>query len=425
MEFPPFRYQALLVFLSPILAVRVLWQAWKVRSARFLQQRLGFGYSKQTAQTLWIHCASVGEVTAAIPLIKRLGVELPHQPLIVSTTTPTGAETVVRQNWPNVQHQYLPVDFKTSIRKVVAALRPDILILMETEIWPNLINEVSRQQIPVVIVNGRLSNRTLQVPSWIKPVYRQALSNIKMVLAKSEADASGFKQLGAVSARVTVVGNIKFAATATGAGKTRCDIVRPFWLAASTHEDEEEQICRTMIDASADSKAASSSIANTLLVVAPRHPNRSAKIQQMLNSLNIHYAVRSLGQPVQDNTQVYLADQLGEMKIWFDHAQAVFMGGSLVPVGGHNILEPARAGVPIICGPHMNNVREETDLLLNAGAMLQVENAQELAKQVDSLLGQADKRQSMGAAGRQIMLQHSDVLEQYINYLLPVITVEQ
>ena len=425
MECPPFRYRVLLTLLSPFLALTVFWQAWKVRSSRFLQQRLGFCYQVQKKSSLWIHCASVGEVNAALPLIRRLGIERPEQLIVVSTTTPTGADTVLRQNLPNVQHQYLPVDFKTSVKKVIVATQPAALILMETEIWPNLINEASRLQIPVVIVNARLSDRTLQAPSWIKPVYRQALSKVKMILAKSEFDACGFKELGAVSDQVTVVGNIKFAATVTDSDKSGCDITLPFWLAASTHEDEEEQICRAMIDAASGPGANNTSMSNTLLVVAPRHPNRSAGIQQMLSRLNISYAVRSLGQLTEPDTQVYLADQLGEMKMWFDHAQAAFMGGSLVPVGGHNLLEPALAGVPVICGPHLDNVHEEAQLLLDAKAMLRVSNVQELIEQVDNLLGQAKTRQSMGAAGRELVLQYSDVLEQYVNYLLPIITVEQ
>jgi len=359
MESPPFRYRVLLLFFG-----------------RFAKQRLGFAYNVQSASPLWIHCASVGEVTAALPLIRRLSSDFPKQNIVISTTTPTGAETIHRENLPNAEHIYLPVDFKSAVNRAVNAIQPSALILMETELWPHLVNGVRDREIPVVMVNARLSAKTVGSPAWIKPLYSQML----------QANLS-------------------------------CDIACPFWLAASTHENEEAQLC-TALEKFHHCR-------NTLLVIAPRHPVRSEKIQEMLKKSGVNFAVRSKDQTINPDTQVYLADQLGELKMWLAHAEVVFMGGSLVPVGGHNLLEPAAASVSMVTGPHLQNVSEEAELLLAAGALYKAADADDVLQRIELLLADSELRKESGQAGYDAVSDKASVLDRYVEVLLPVIGIKQ
>ena len=413
----PLPYRLLLSALSPALAGVTLWQAWKSRSKRFALQRFGFAFGDHAESPLWIHCASVGEVNAAKPLINRLRSDARFAPVIVSTATPTGADTVQQQGWQDVQHVFLPLDHSGAVNRAFRAIGPRALLLMETEIWPNLINTASNQHVPVVIFNGRLSKRTLQAPKWLLPIYQQALSRVTAVLAKSTSDAAGFEQLGAPTEHITTVGNLKFAAVTDAVEKLDNPIDRPFWLAASTHDDEELQLCKALQGASNDH--------THLLVIAPRHPKRSAKIQEQLSTLNICFAVRSRAQSIEEDTAVYLADTLGEMPLWLQHAQVVFMGGSLIPIGGHNLLEPAAAGAPIVSGPHLHNFLEEAALLAPSGALLQVNSADEVAAYVESLMDDAKRRTRLGEAGRQAVQSNADMLGRYTAALLPLVAVQQ
>jgi len=407
------RYQLLLRLLSPWLLFSTLRQALKVRSWRFVSQRLGFAYHDSPGCTVWVHCASVGEVNAVRPLIDQLQQLKPSLPLVLSTTTPTGAETVARIGWPNLVHQFLPVDFRYAIKRALAANRPSVLLIVETEIWPNLINVVRDEGVPVLIVNGRLSQKTLRVPGWFKPVYRQVLARVNAILCKSQSDARAFSALGGIENTIETIGNIKFS-TAT-IEQIPCDTNRPYWLAASTHQNEELLLCGAIKD---------SSIADKLLVIAPRHPSRSEEIQKVLEDSGLRYAVRSKSELPTADTQVYLADTLGEMDMWFGGALLVFMGGSLVPVGGHNLLEPAAAGVAILSGPHLENVADEAVALTEAGAMRQVTSAEELIAEVGSIINEPAVMSNMGRVGKQVVFDNKEVLQNYIQAILPFITAE-
>jgi len=411
----PWRYRILLLVLSPWLVGTVLLQAGKAKNKRFAWQRLGMGYKAFDSSPVWIHCASVGEVNAARPLIEKFSREFPDIPVLVSTTTPTGADTVAQRDWDNVTHQFLPVDFLISVRNFTGAIQPRALLLMETEIWPNLINTVRDQHIPVVIVNGRLSGRSLLSPEWLKPVYKQVLSRVTAVLSRSVNDASGFVTLGVPEDRVETVGNLKFAAV-SNIQEVSCDIDRPFWLAASTHQDEELQLVRLLGNYA--------ECANKLLVIAPRHPERSTSIQTELAECNVEFSVRSKGEIVNSKTQVYLADRLGEMDTWYAHAEVVFMGGSLVPVGGHNLLEPAAAGRAIVSGQYANNFYDEAELLLSVGAMKQASTGEGVLEVVNELLAESDTREKMGKAGQQAVMKNAGVLDKYFDKLLPLISIQ-
>ncbi len=410
-EKPQLRYRLLLFVLSPWLLFKVTKEAFAVRSGRFLLQRFGISFNKIEGRPVWIHCASVGEVNAARPLVNSIRQRLPEVPIVISTTTPTGASTVSRQAWGNVEHVYLPVDFYRPVCMALGSINPRALIIMETEIWPNLILGARKQKIPVLIANGRLSDRTLKAPDWLKLVYRQVLPQVSAILCKTDKDANGFKQLGANSDTVQTIGNIKFALPAYQ--PVACEVERQFWLAASTHEDEELQIFRALRDNPIADAA--------LLIIAPRHPQRSEKIQQQILQCGIRYAVRSKSQLPDENTQVYLADTLGEMNQWLSAAKLVFVGGSLVPVGGHNLLEPAAAGVAVLSGKHVDNVLDEAELLTQSGAMQQVQSVEELIETAGKILSDSDLRKKMEKAGMQTVLKNADVLDHYMEQILPFI----
>lgn len=402
--------------LSPWLFVSVLLQAWKNRSGRFTVQRFGFKYPKPDSPSVWIHCASVGEVTAVKPLVTRLIDNLPGCKVVISTTTSTGADNVLSWNLDDVVHQFLPVDFQFCVQRMIRSVRPVILIVMETEIWPNLFNSCVTRDIPVVMVNGRLSDKTLKSPQWLRDVLKQALAGTSGIFAKSEMDKQGFLELGADPAKVQVIGNIKFAAQPGDYGGA-CDIDKPFWLLASTHKDEELQLCSILSEFS--------ECAKRLLIIAPRHPERGAEIYASLKSIGLSIAVRSKSDLVSADTDVYLADRLGEMAMWLSKADVVFMGGSLVPVGGHNLLEPAMAGVPIVSGSHLHNFHEEADLLLSAGAMVQCDNASQVLGVVNDLLNEPDRREAMIRAGKNALTDYCDVADRYVEAVLPFIAIDK
>lgn len=394
-------------------------EAFKLRDLRFFRQRMGFSYrlqsqSKVSERPVWIHCASVGEVAAVRPLVDRIQKQLADAPLLMTTTTATGAETVLGQGWQNVQHHYLPVDFYRSVKCFFDVNHPRVLLIMETEIWPNLILYARSRKIPVLIINGRISERTLNTPAWLKPVYRQVLPQLEGILCKSDANVQRFTELGADPKTVKMVGNIKFATPEHRS--VLCDIKRSFWLAASTHEDEERKLCEAL--------RGTPLLEQSLLVIAPRHPQRSIVIQKVVAECGLRFAVRSKSQLPDDDTQVYIADTLGEMNSWLSAAQLVFMGGSLIPLGGHNLLQPASAGVPIICGQYLDNVSEEAGLLMEADAMLQVYSAKELIECVESLLADVSRLHRMGRAGKEVVTHKAGVIDDYMNYILPYVDTQ-
>lgn len=394
-------YRLLLALLAPALVIYTAWQALRARELRYLQERLGFHRGAPAAPGIWLHAASVGEVNAAAPLLEHLHRRHPQLPITVSTVTTTGAAAARRRLPGAIRHVYLPLDFGYAVRRFLARLRPGCALILETEIWPNLFDRCARRGIPLLIVNGRLSRRTLDAAAWLRNIYRTALAEVTAVLARSPEDSAAYVSLGAAAEHVHTIGNIKFAATAGAAAPIA--LGRPYVLAASTHEDEELRLVRAWQEAARAE----------LLVIAPRHPQRLGAILKQLAPLGVKLAVRSRGETVQAVTEVYLADTFGELGGFIAGAEVVFMGGSLIPRGGHNILEVGWAGKPVVFGPHMDNFAAEATLFLAADAGVQVEDEAELMRTVAGLLEDGARGHALGGNARRLMQEQGGVVEAY------------
>ncbi|HHB12701.1 MAG TPA: 3-deoxy-D-manno-octulosonic acid transferase [Chromatiales bacterium] len=367
---------------------------------RFLEERLGRDWQARAPGALWFHCASVGEVMTACPLVRRLHAR-GAAPLLVTTNTPTGARTATRVLPGAVGHAYLPVDTRRRVARFLDRFRPRALLVCETEIWPELYGACHRRGIPVVLFNARLTERTLRAPAWLARLYAQALAPVRGVLARSEGDAERFRALGAH--RVQVVGNLKWAGCpADPAGPPPSAV--PYWAAVSTHEDEELRLAR--IERMLPSDA-------PVLALVPRHPERGPAIAARLRAAGFGVAVRSRGEPPAE--RIWLVDTLGEALRFMAHAELVFMGGSLVPAGGHNLLEPARLGRAVVVGPHMEDFAQETEDLVEAGAVVQVDDEGEAGRTIARLLADAAARRALGqAAAAFVAARGETVLEAYL-----------
>lgn len=407
-KFALLRYRLLLwVVVIPVF-VLTMFQAVKHRDGRYLLQRFGWGYRQRPQQGLWIHAASVGEVLALQPLISHLQNHYPNLAIRISTVTPTGGK-IARKKLPNIQHCYLPLDLPAMVARFVNALNARCGLIMETELWPNLYTAAQRQGLCLITINGRISGKTLNAPAWVKQLYRLSLQEVAAVLAKSQEDAQRFIRLGAAANTTHVVGNIKFAIAADFTPpKQRLDLGKPFVLAASTHQGEEQLLAKlwSQLD-----------IKDYLLVIAPRHPYRSAAIIKQLIKVDTHVAVRSKGEPVAETTRIYLADTLGELMALMHEAEMVFMGGSLVPVGGHNILEPAMLGKTIVFGPYMHNFADEAQRFLEQQAAVQVMDGDGLKQQLSDLLADPAKRRTYGDRAKILMQQDKDMVQRYVQQI--------
>jgi 3-deoxy-D-manno-octulosonic-acid transferase len=341
---------------------------------------------------------SVGEVLAAIPLIRELLSQRPALPILVTTTTPTGADTLRRATGDDIPHRYWPYDLPDAVARFLNRVQPRACILMETELWPNLLAETQRRGIPVVLANARLSERSARRYGYIGPIAAWMLRQLYGIAAQSPGDARRFIDLGADPQKVSVTGNLKVelqlppdlperAATL----KQRWGAARPVWVAASTHEGEEE----LMLGAHGRLRAQFSA---ALLVLAPRHPERCAAVETLCRGAGFEVQRHSQPGVCGAETGIFLVDGLGALLACFSAADLAFVGGSLVPHGGHNLLEPALLGLAPLTGPHTFNFSEARRWLLEAQALTEVHNAEDLA---DSLIeGFANPVQRLAAGAR-------------------------
>ncbi len=398
-----------------------LWRGLRDPSYRErLGERFGFGAALQ-GDTIWIHAVSVGEVQAAESLVKRLLARHPRYLLLLTTVTPTGAARARLLFGDSVRLRYIPFDLPGSVRRFFDRARPRLAMILETELWPNLYAECGRREVPLVLASARISPRSVRRYRRLVPLFRQALSHGILIAAQSETDAGRFRSIGANPARTHVTGNIKFdfrpppGIEDRGAGWRQTHAPgRPIWVAGSTHEGEEELI----LDAH---KAVRRRFADALLILVPRHPQRFEIARELLTRRGEAFTSRSSGMAIPPATSVLLGDTMGELMMFYAAADVAFVAGSLVPIGGHNLLEPASLGRPVLTGPHNFNSEAAAHLLLEAGAARTVADARQLGSVVRDLLGDAALRRSMGAAGRAVLDANRGALERLLKLVDPLL----
>lgn len=393
----------------PVALAVILWRALSDRHyLQGLPERLGFGRALSTPG-IWLHAVSLGEMTAAAPLARALRARFPDIPLVVTTATPAGRARAAALFAENADVRYLPYDTPGSVRRFLKRTRPRAAIIMETELWPNLLRECERRGVPVLLANARLSMKSVSRYRRFAGLFAGVFSSNLLVAAQSAEDAERFKSIGAAAERTRVVGNVKFdvgiddgMVQAGRALRGTYGGARPVWIAGSTHAGEEEQL----LDAHALLLASSP---NAVLLLAPRHKDRFAAVAELLARRGVRFARRSRmasgaeSPQLPGDTPVLLVDTIGELTTLYASADAAFVGGSLVAVGGHNLLEPAALGLPVLTGPSHYNGKEIAQLLLTRGAALEVRGAHDLAATLQKLLTQSAARREIGKIGQEII----------------------
>jgi 3-deoxy-D-manno-octulosonic-acid transferase len=393
-------------------ALALPWFLWKGRATgkyfRTFRERMGrlpVYLNMDGDRSIWIHAVSVGEVLATRPLIPALRQRYPNHQVYLSTTTMTGNE-VAQKSMRGVEgFFYAPFDFPGPVKRVLATLNPSLLVIMETEIWPNLIHEAHRRGTRIAIVNGRISPKSFAGYRRIRGFLRGVLAEVDVFLMQGEAHAERIRALGAPADRVRVTGNLKFDAVEAERTPERLARIiagesgrhRPLWVAGSTVAGEEELILRAY-------QYVCERVPHAGLVLAPRRPERFSEVPALVESAGFRCVRRSTLDPgAWRDGDVVLLDSLGELAQVYSLATVVFVGGSLVPSGGHNILEPAVAGKPVIVGPYMENFQEIAEKFRAEGAMVQVTSAEELAREVTSLLTDEARRRNLGERAKSLV----------------------
>jgi len=385
----------------PLVFLRLLWRAWRAPAySRRIGERFAFGLPPLRPGGIWVHAVSVGESIAAAPMIRELMARYPHLPITVTCMTPTGSERIQALFGDSVQHCYLPYDLPWAAARFLERARPKLAVVMETELWPNHIHQCARRGIPVALANARLSARSARGYARFARLTAPMLAKLSLIAVQTEAEAERFRRLGARDECVEVTGSIKFDLTIDPALLARASKLRqqwaaqerPLWIAASTHAGEDEIIL-------AAHRQLLSNHPQALLILVPRHPERFASVYESAVRDGFVAVRRSTGEAVGADTQVLVGDTMGELLFLYALADIAFVGGSLVPNGGHNLLEPAALGKPVLSGPHLFNFLEISAQLRAAGALREVQDAAQLAQVVSELWGDPAGAQAMSDAG--------------------------
>jgi len=436
-----FVYVLFAYLLAPVVCGVMLWRGVRDRSYwRNFGERFGFGPGPDAAGSIWVHAVSVGEVQAAASLVTALRERYPDLPLVVTTVTPTGAQRARELFRQGVLVRYVPYDLPGSVRRFFDRVRPRVAIILETELWPTLYHECGKRRVPLVLASARISPRSVGRYRRLAGLFRETLSHGIVIAAQSDGDAERFRSIGANPGKTHVTGNIKFDFTLPedivprGADlRARYAGDRPVWVAGSTHEGEEDIV----IEAHRAVRAAGH---DALLVLVPRHPNRFASVADRLQSQGVQFMRRTadIGResgPESGNGgrrqpggaagaargDVLLVDTLGELLAFYAASDVAFVAGSLVPIGGHNLLEPVAVGVPVLTGPHVFNAEDIAQLLVDEGVALMVRDADDLAATVAALLADAARRRRIADAGLEVLARNRGALARLLLLLGPVI----
>lgn len=390
-------------------------QRWK--------ERFGFlSWNKVDGPVIWIHAVSVGEVNAASPIIHKLLEEYTGHLLLVTTVTPTGSITVEKHFGNTVRHCYLPYDLPSSVNNFLNIVQPALLITMETEIWPNLYQACKYLEIPILIINARLSERSAKGYRLVSKLMRETLRLVDIIAAQTSNDAERFISFGAAREKVFVTGNLKFDINVppsiteqAQSLKRYFSVNRPIWIAGSTHDGEDDIILSAHINIL-------KVYPDAILIIAPRHPERSDKIASQCKELGLNFIKQSEQKTFTDSYNVYLLDTLGELQLHYAASQVAFVGGSLVATGGQNMMEPASLGLPVITGPHTFNFTEITELLSERDALIRVSNEQQLTQEVTRLLSDANERHRIGEIGREVIESNKGNIDRLMKLIEPYLS---
>ncbi|MDD5271437.1 MAG: lipid IV(A) 3-deoxy-D-manno-octulosonic acid transferase, partial [Methylovulum sp.] len=401
-------YTSLFYLLLPLILLRLWWRGLKAPEYRKRwHERLAFYPHSYPHPVIWFHAVSVGEAEALFPLVKRLQQLHPQEHLLITTTTPTGSARVQAVLKDTVSHVYLPYDLPDVLHRFTHCFQPKLAVIMETEIWPNLYAHCGKQNIPLYLINARLSERSARAYQHIPSLVRPALAQIKQIATQSAEDSQRFITIGATNP-VSTIGNIKFdvdIGVGVGVGvsqhhfsqgrqlKHQLFAGRFIWLAASTHKGEESLILDIY-------QKLKEKIPRLLLLIAPRHPERFDEVRQLCQQRFLTSVCRTSGNACAESTDVYLLDTLGELKLFYGAADVAFVGGSLVPIGGHNILEAAAVGVPVLFGPYMANFAAIARNILEHQAAIQCPTDTALMAALLDLYNRPDYRAELIAKGQ-------------------------
>ena len=425
---PRLIYTALFYLLSPLYFLRLFWRGLSNKDYLYRwNERLGFTNSGPSGDypVIWVHAVSVGEVNASIPLLRALISDFPNSEYIVTTTTPTGSAILLDKMGSKVRHQYMPVDLPLCLDKFLDTWNPRALIILETEIWPNLIMHCKNRGIFTALVNARLSEKSKNKysQSFVKPLVASTIEGIDLILAQFQSDLLRFKELSK-GINISLCGNLKFDQdvpeeidSIVSTIKTDWSIEgkqRPVLIAASTHESEESIILEAF-------HGIKDVLHDALLILVPRHPERFKKILNLIKEEGFAVVQRSKREDVTKDTQVLLGDTMGELDFLYSVADVAFVGGSLVDHGGQNLLEPAAIGLPITSGPSLRNFQEVATQLEDAGGLTIVNSSNELIKAFINFIEQEGRKEESGKASKDIFLKNRGSLEKIRAKLVPVL----
>ena len=411
-------YTSLLYCAIPFLLLRLLWRSLQDPSYRKRwRERFGYVANPPKQCDILIHAVSVGEVVTAILLIKRLLDQDKTKKIVVTTTTPTGSARVQKNLGKAVFHVYMPYDYPNAIRRFFQSLNPKLAIIMETELWPNLLFYCSQNQIPVLLANARLSERSVRGYQKIKPLVSGMLHHIDLIVVQGSADAKRFISLGANPSKITVSGNIKFDIVIApelqnkgSALRQKWDPQRPVWIAASTHEGEDEQILQAF-------SRVRQQVPEVVLILVPRHPWRFKKVAALCHENGFTTLLRTAPDQSLNKVDILIGNTMGELLLLYAAADVAFVGGSLVRHGGHNILEPAALAMPIISGPHVFNFALINQLFEAENAIYSISDWQSLANAVVKLLKNPTLSHQMGEKAKQIVVQNRGSIERHLEFI--------
>jgi 3-deoxy-D-manno-octulosonic-acid transferase len=414
-------YTLLFYTLLPFLFLRLLWRSKKMPAYRHnWQQRLGYS-GIQLPQCIWIHAVSLGETVAVTPLVYELKKCYPHLPIVMTNMTPTGAARVKAEFGDSVYQCYIPYDIPGFLRRLIKSINPVVAIILETELWPNMLTVLDQQAIPVIVLNARLSEKSCNAYQRIPGTIKQMLSLIKVMAIQTDQELERFKQLGLSVSQGVVTGNLKFDLSLPKklieqgqALRLQIGADRPVWIAASTHEGEEQFIL-------AAHQTLLKTYPHLLLILVPRHPDRFDAIFELVLKHDANAARRSKHEPCDATTQIYLGDTTGELMLLYACSDIVFMGGSLVKVGGHNMLEPALLSKAIVTGPYLHNFTDTSQQLIAERGLMIAQNAEELTVMVCQLIESVSERHKMGANARLVLERNRGALDRQLALIKQVI----